>query len=347
MAYNSKVVHKVLSDFDNKYKAAAAKAEKEKKELYKKIPELWDIDGKLSGTYFEIAEIMLGSSGSSAESNYAAKIGEVKKKNQDLQEKRKLLLERSGYAADCTEPVYECQSCGDTGYINKGSVMCDCLRKALAAESINCSGLGRTIKNQTFENFDLNYYDKKKSSDNMVKESPYQHMKSVRDACRRFAENFRGEHTPNEVREEASERNLMFTGVTGLGKTHLSSAIAYEVIKKGYDVFYDSAQSILYSFEKERFSRAGTFDPDITERYMTCDLLIIDDLGTEYSGNMSVSSLYNLINMRLLDNKSMIISTNLTGNEMQKRYDDRIVSRIFGMFTILNFIGEDIRFKKL
>ena len=342
MAYNSKVVHKVLSDFENKYKTAAATAEKRKQELYKKIPELWDIDGKLSETYVELAGIMLNSPGDSAD----VKIGDIKRKNQDLLKKRKTLLERKGYAANYTEPLYECQVCEDSGYINRGEAMCDCLKKALAAESINYSGLGRTIKDQTFENFNLNYYDRKKSPDKLIPESPYKYMKSIYEDCKKFAADFGGKYFGDSNSEEI-KKNLLFMGTTGVGKTHLSSAIAYEVIKKGFDVFYDSAQSILYSFEKERFSRFGTFDPDIIERYMTCDLLIIDDLGTEYSGSMSVSSLYNLINMRLLENKSMIISTNLTGEEMQKRYDDRIVSRMFGMFTVLNFIGEDIRFKKI
>ena len=334
MAYNSKVVQKVLGVFDNKYKTAMADAEKRKRELYDKIPEIFDIDKKLSGTYKELAGILFP-----AANDFDVKINEAKKKNQDLLKKRKLLLEKAGYPENYTEPVYECNICEDTGY--KGDSMCDCFRKALAAESINHSGLGRVMKNQTFENFNLNYYDKKISSDKLIKESPYKHMKSISDECKKFAENFGAEqNNPDEF-----AKNLMFIGATGLGKTHLSSAVAYEVIKKGFDVFYDSAQSILYSFEKERFSRAGTFDADIIERYMTCDLLIIDDLGTEYSGNMAVSSLYNLINMRLLDNKSMIISTNLTGSEMQAKYDERIMSRIFGEFTILNFIGEDIRLK--
>ena len=340
MAYNSKVVKKVLGDFDNKYKAAAVNAENRKKELYIKIPGFQDIDKALSATYIELAGAMLNTSsdnGGEAET----KIGDIKKRNLDLQKKRKSLLKKSGYPENYTEPVYECPDCGDTGY--KNEIICDCLKKALAAESINYSGLGRVIKNQTFENFDLNHYDKKNSSEKfkMINESPYKYMKSIYADCKRFAENF------GEKNSDPTERNLMFMGPTGLGKTHLSSAVAHEVIKKGCDVFYDSAQSILYSFEKERFSRAGTFDPDIIERYMTCDLLIIDDLGTEYSGNMSVSSLYNLINMRLLENKSMIISTNLTSKEVELKYDARIVSRIFGEFSILNFIGDDIRFKKL
>ena len=337
MAYNNKIVQKVLSDFEDKYKKASADAEKRKKELYAQIPGLWDIDKKLSETHKELAGIVLKSNSGE---DFALKVGETKKKNQDLIKKRTNMLVKSGYPGNYTEPVYECPDCEDTGY--KSDIICGCLRKALAAESINHSGLGRAVKNQTFENFSLDYYDKKKSSDNMIKESQYKHMKSIFEVCKEYAKRFGGEYS------ETSERNLMFIGSTGLGKTHLSSAIACEVIQKGYDVYYDSAQSILYSFEKQRFTRSGTtFDPDIIERYMTCDLLIIDDLGTEFTGNMIVSSLYNLINMRLLENKSMIISTNLTGNEIQTRYDNRIVSRIFGEFTTLNFIGDDIRFKKL
>ena len=329
MAYNSKVVQKVLGDFDNKYKSAAVDAEKRKADLYNKMPELLDVDKKLEETYKQIAAIIFSGG------DYESKMIEAKKNNQNLIEKRNALLEGAGYPKNHTEPSYECALCGDTGY--RGDVMCECLRKALAAESINHSGLGQVIKNQTFENFNLNYYDKKKSSDTAVNEneSPYKHMKEICEECKKFAADFGGE-----------ARNLMFIGSPGLGKTHMSSAVAYEVIKKGYDVFYDSAQSILYSFEKERFSKAGIFDSEIIERYMSCDLLIIDDLGTEYSGNMAISSLYNLINVRLLKKKSMIISTNLTGSEMQNKYEARIMSRIIGEFTILNFIGDDIRLKK-
>ncbi|MCL2813369.1 MAG: ATP-binding protein [Oscillospiraceae bacterium] len=333
MAYNSTVVRKVLDDFDNKSKTAVTDAAKRKKELYDKIPELWETDKKLEETHKELAAVIFSGSGCEL------KMEEAKKKNRDLIAKRNSLLEKAGYDKAHTDPAYECAACEDTGY--QEELMCECLKKALAAESINHSGLGRAIKNQTFENFNLNYYDKKKSSDAEQSESPYRHMKEVCEECKKFAENFTNAENP-----EKHVKNLMFIGPSGLGKTHMSSAITCEVIKRGCDVFYDSAQSILYSFEKERFSKAGSFDSEIIDRYMSCDLLIIDDLGTEYSGNMALSSLYNLINMRLLEKKSMIISTNLTGSEMQNKYDARIMSRIIGEFTILNFIGEDIRLKK-
>jgi len=327
MAYNNKIIKKVLGDFENKYKAASAAAEKRRKELHGKIPGFSDIEKELAGTYRELSRIMLG-----PKEEFDLKIGGIKKQNTELQKKRKSLIKEAGYPANYAEPAYECKTCEDTGY--KGGVVCDCLKKALAAESINHSGLGRVIKNQTFENFKLEHYKNQKKSS-------YRYMGSIRDDCKTFVLNFGGKYSGDV------KRHLMFMGPPGLGKTHLSSAIAVEVIKKGFDVYYDSAQSILYSFEKERFSRSGTFDSEILERYMTCDLLIIDDLGTEYSGNMSVSSLYNLINMRLLDNKSMIISTNLTGDEIKMKYDERIVSRIFGDFTPLQFIGEDIRIKEV
>jgi len=320
MAYNSKVVKKVLGDFDSKSQSAIIEAEKRKTELYGKIPGLFDIDKKLEETYKKLASIVI------LKNEVDFKIDELKKYNRDLIAKRNSLLEGAGYPKNHTEPAYECAACEDSGY--RGELMCECLKKALAAESINHSGLGRTIKNQKFENFDLNYYDK----------TAYMDMKEICDKCKKFAETF-GEELPGA-------KNLMFIGSSGLGKTHMSSAIAHEVIKKGHDVFYDSAQSILYSFEKERFSKSGTFDSEIIERYMGCDLLIIDDLGTEYSGNMAISSFYNLVNMRLLEKKSMIISTNLTGNELKKKYDERIMSRIIGEFALLNFVGDDIRLKK-
>ena len=328
MAYNSKVVQKVFSDFENKEKAAVHAAKKRKDELYKKLPELRRIDEGLALAHIEIIGSVINPG-----DDISIKLENIKNNNKNLQKQRRLLLKDNNYEENYTEPVYECAECSDSGYTEKE--ICGCLKRALAAESANSSGFGRII--DSFENFNLNYYDKRKSSDPKINESPYRHMKGIYEKCWEFAEKFG---------ENETLKNLIFIGKPGLGKTHLSSAVAFEIIKKGYDVYYDSAQSILYSFEKERFSRQGTFDYEIIERYMTCDLLIIDDLGTEYPGNMSVSSLYNLINMRLTDKKSMIISTNLTLDDIHVKYDERIFSRIFGEFEPLNFVGDDVRFKK-
>lgn len=343
MAYNGKVINKVLNDYENKAKNALMEAEKRRNEIYKKLPDLAEIDKKLFETYLELVGIITAKSREDAES----KINYVKRKNMTLQEQRKTLLELNGYPANYTEPVYKCMVCQDTGYkkintLSREEIMCECLKKALAAESLNYSGLGKMVKVQNFRNFKLDYYDKTVPDSSKKDESPYMIMKDNRKTCIEFVQNFGAFGNM-----ENSKRNLMFIGPTGLGKTHLSSAIAYEVIQKGFDVLYDTAQNILYSFEKDRFSKAGTFDSDIIERYMTCDLLIIDDLGTEYSGTMSVSSLYNIINSRLIETKSTIISTNLDTQGMSRKYDDSIVSRILGNFATLHFVGDDIRYKKL
>ena len=334
MPYNSKVVKKVLSDFENKEKAAVAAAEKRKQELYKILPELFYIDQELSKTQFKLVNDILNSSGAAVET--AARIEKTKYGNLELQRKRTEILKNSSYPEDYTKPRYECDFCKDVGY--QGEDMCICLKRALSAEGLKYSGLSEITKNQSFKNFNLNYYSKEKDKSG---KSPYNVMKSNLENCIKFADEYK---TPEF--ENSPNKNLFFCGNTGLGKTHLSSAIARELIGKGFDVVYETAQKIVYAFEKERFSRIGEYDEDATERYLNCDLLIIDDLGTEYPGAMSISTIFNIINSRLVKNKNMIISTNMTYAQLQTRYDDRIASRILGEFTILEFIGSDVRYSK-
>ena len=328
MAYNSKVVQKVLTDFANKEKTAMLTAQKRRNALYGELPELRRAEAGLAQTHKEIIESVMNPG-----NDIRIKLENIKNRNKNLQEQRKLILEHNGYPGNYTDPVYDCAGCGDTGY--KNGVMCGCLKRALAIESANESGFGEVIKNQNFKNFSLAYYEKSNSAG--AEPGAYEQMVTVFESCRNYAKKF---GQPNSV------KHLLFMGRTGLGKTHMSSAIAGEVIKKGYDVYYNSAQSILYSFEKERFSRYGEFDHDIIERYMTCDLLIIDDLGTEYTGSMYASSLYTLINIRLAENKAMIISTNLSYDDISKRYDERVVSRMAGEFSLVYFVGDDVRLQK-
>ena len=336
MAYNSKVVKKVLTDMQNKEKKAILDAKKRKNELYIKLPELRELDEKLIGTYKEI----IGRIGSSINpiDDTTVKLDDIKADNQSLQKQRKLILEQHGYSADYTEPVYNCKNCSDTGYRNDD--MCVCLKRALALESVNESGFGDIIKSQNFKNFSLDYYKKDTSNENKDEAecSPYEQMAMVLEQCKNYAKRF--------GQSNSSVRHLIFVGGTGLGKTHMSSAIAGEIIKKGYDVYYNSAQNILSSFEKERFSYRNEFDADIIERYRSCDLLIIDDLGTEYTGSVYATSLYGLINARLAANKAMLITTNLGYEDMRRKYDERIVSRILGEFATVYFVGDDIRMQK-
>jgi DNA replication protein DnaC len=187
------------------------------------------------------------------------------------------------------------------------------------------------IKTQSFETFDISFYkDDKKASAN---------IDTILSACRSYADEF----------SAGSRSNLLFRGSTGLGKTHLSTSIAKVVIERGYDVVYDTAQNIFTDFESERFSHNynNGGSEKLTARYLDCDLLIIDDLGAEMSNQFTVSCLYNIINTRINFDRSAIINTNLTWDELRRRYSDRITSRLFGEFKPYEFIGSDIRAKKL
>ena len=186
------------------------------------------------------------------------------------------------------------------------------------------------MEEQSFDNFSLDYY----------KTSPeaYKQMSRILLITKGFADNF--------IPQKSG--NMVFFGGTGLGKTHLSSAIARTVIGKGCDVFYSTAVGCLGDFEYQRFGNStGGDESGDTSRYFECDLLIIDDMGTEVNNQFTTSVLYNIINTRLSRRLSTIISTNLTQEEFRRRYWDRITSRVLGEYTVLPFVGVDIRAQKL
>ena len=217
--------------------------------------------------------------------------------------------------------------CRDTGYID--GKMCSCMRRDLIMAGYESSGIGKLIAKQNFENFDLSYY----------RSTEREQMERVFAAVKNYAETFR----------EAGGRNMLFIGMTGLGKTHLSSACAKAVIDRGFDVVYESAQNIFSDFEYERFNRGYNTDAqnEKTARYFETDLLIIDDLGTEVVNQFTTACLYNIVNTRMCSGKGMIINTNLKKEELVAKYQDRITSRLFGEFEICLFMGKDIRSQKL
>jgi DNA replication protein DnaC len=247
--------------------------------------------------------------------------------NQDLQARREQYLLKAGYPADYDLPPFACQKCKDTGY--DGQKMCTCLRAALSREGMKRSGVGKLFETQRFETFRLDYY----RHDPRV----YAIMQNYLEMCRRFADGFQAEQSGN----------LLLCGGTGLGKTHLSTSIAGVVVEKGFDVLYESAPNLLSAYEAERFGRGSGALVSDTTRYLTCDLLIIDDLGAEMTNAFTVGIIYNLLNTRIVSGKSTIISTNLTPDELRSRYTDRVASRLFGEFTVMRFEGKDIRLQKI
>ena len=247
----------------------------------------------------------------------------IKKRNLELMDKRRAELKRIGLGEDYTDIKYTCPKCSDSGFV--GSKMCSCLKEVLVMMNIESSGMGKLIDKQSFDNFDLEWYNDDPET--------YKQMARNLKYARSYAESF-----------GTKCENIFMIGDTGTGKTHISTSIARSIISRGFDVIYDSVQNIISDFEDDRFHSGYGEHERRADKYMECDLLIIDDLGTEFTNQFSVSCLYNLINTRHNRAKPTIISTNLGANELGKKYEGRIYSRIIGCdYKILNFKGKDHR----
>ena len=212
-----------------------------------------------------------------------------------------------GYPADYTDPQYECLQCRDTGFVN--AKMCSCMRRDLVLAAYESSGLGELMRTQSFDSFDLSYYDQKNGDRDQ--------MSRNLNLLRKYAEEF-----------DHKSANLLLLGGTGLGKTHLSTALARRVIDRGFDVYYTGAVGMFADFENVRFGQSTEQAAEDPRRYTACDLLIIDDLGTEVSNQFTNSCLYTVLNNRINLGRPTVISTNLNGKELQARYADRITSRL-------------------
>ena len=256
------------------------------------------------------------------------KSGEVEKhikrlseKNLEAQRKKANLLKQNGFDEDYLEVPYTCKKCEDTGFVN--GKFCECHLKLLQQLSFDELCKLSSLKLSSFESFSLDYYRNP---------AERERMSDVFEYCRDYAEDF-----------DCQSPNLYFYGKTGLGKTHLSLAIANGVIKKGYNVVYGSAQNLFSKIEREKFGRSNEPDGTTEDILLNCDLLILDDLGAEFSTAFTVSAIYNIINTRLCEGRPTIINSNLEFDEIEKKYSSRIASRIIGNYVSIEFCGEDIR----
>lgn len=242
--------------------------------------------------------------------------------NLDAQDRRKALLRKNGFPEDWLDVPYTCKECEDTGSVN--GLVCECYKNLLRSIEYEklCSKL--PVNKCSFENFKLDYYPEGAGI------SPRKRMESVFDYCKAYAADF-GKSSPS----------LLLYGMTGLGKTHLSLAVAGKAVEAGYGVIYTSAQNLFNRLEREKFGRAE--DNNTEQSILDCDLLIVDDLGAEFSTQFTVSALYNIVNCRDLEGRPTIISTNLSPEKLKDTYSDRIASRILSNYVILQFDGADIR----
>ena len=316
--YSYENYYKVKEEIESRRIRAISEADARAEELRSISEEIKAIDEELSSTGLHIFKVACS----------GGDIAPIRAHNEELSARRLEIIKRLGYPEDYTDVKFTCPTCSDTGYIG-GTRMCSCLREELIRATIQSSGIGNLIEKQSFDNFDLELY----------KDNPevYERMKRNLSLAKSFVTGF-----------AKNKGNILLVGTTGTGKTHISTAIAREIIHQGYDVVYDSIHNIIYDFEADKF-KSGYNQTDLrSEKYLECDLLIIDDLGTEFSNQFTISCLYNLINTRINRGLSTIISTNLTATELSEKYDGRICSRLLGRDTlVLMFGGKDMRiFKK-
>ena len=295
-----------------------------RQEVYARLPRVQQIDTALRGQMRELAGLTLW--GGKAVSEDLAKL---EAENLQLQQERRTLITAAGYPADYTDDRYNCPDCRDTGYTD--GRMCSCLRRiynALVTQQLSTLLRG----DERFSKFDLGLYP---DLPNENGNNPRECMAIIRDFCEAYARQFDGRGP-----------NLAFSGGPGLGKTFLSACIAKVVSENGWSVAYDSAAACLGAFEKERFSR----DPEeksaavaTVRQYLSCDLMILDDLGTEMNLPFSHSLVYQIVNERLVNRRKTVLSTNLSVDDIGRRYGEAVLSRIRGEYQIAWFFGEDIR----
>ncbi len=257
-------------------------------------------------------------------------IEEQKNRNLAAQQEIQVLLRKNGLAPDYLETKYTCPRCEDTG-VSDGK-LCACQIEVLKNLAFAEAGRKSPLKFSRFEDFRLDYYDD--AYDKKYECSPRERMETILNFCKDYAADF-----------DADSPSILMYGETGLGKTHLSLAIAGEVIGKGYHVLYNSAQNIFNELQKERFGKTDT-NGQYEAMLLECDLLVMDDLGAEFSTQFTNAALYNIINTRINMSLPTIISTNMNMKELEERYTRRISSRLIGEYAALCFIGADVRQRK-
>ncbi len=317
------VYKKVMREYEQKRVAANRKIAKHNAEIYKKVPEIQEIDRRLTELAIGISKQILSQSKDTQEL-----VLDLKSKIENLNAMKRDLL-KENRLTQLSAGLWECENCKDTGYI--ADKKCLCLKQRLIDNYYELSNIKEVMKSENFDTFDFRYYSEETDPKNGL--SPRANMQLIYASCMDFV--------------TGGEGNLLFYGETGLGKTFLCNCIAKDMLDKEKTVLYVTAPRMFKKIEDYRFNRDEMPDANQqTELIFQVDLLIIDDLGSEFSTVVTNTELFNIINSRLLEKRPTVISTNLNLTDFQSQYSDRIVSRLFGNYKLLRFFGDDIRVKK-
>ena len=293
-------------------------------EVYKKLPEFKSLDESISILSVQYGKKLLNGDDHALVS--------LKEELEILRSSKKNLLVSAGFPEDYLEPVYDCPDCKDTGYI--GNQKCHCFKKAVIKLLYEESNIREFPTEASFENFSLDFYSSS-LYDKTTWRSARAMMEDTLKICRRFIDSFGDEF-----------QNLFFYGSVGVGKTFLSTCIAREIMNREYSVLYFSAPQLFSALSQSKFDRNDVDAKNMNEYIFNCDLLIIDDLGSEYTNAFIAAQFFTCINERLLHRKSTIISTNLSLESIADLYTERSFSRITSSYALLKIIGDDIRIKK-
>ena len=302
----------------------AAKAEQERRteQIHREIPETVELDRHLHGACLAI--LRAAASGHDAEA-IAARVHMIEQRCNDAQTMLRQILRAHGYPEDYLALHYSCKLCSDTGFV--GGEPCECLKREIGRVGAERMNAQSQLSLCSFETFSLHYYRN-------LPEEQYRAMQAIYRTCYDYAEHFSTE----------SSQSIFMIGPTGVGKTHLSLSIANVLLKRGFGVIYDSMGALMMRLDHEKF-RSTEGSGDTLSALLDCDLLILDDFGTEFDSKFSRSMVYTLVNTRLNSGKPMIVNTNISREQIRERYSDRVLSRLISSIN-LQFHGKDIRYQK-
>lgn len=321
-------LREILLEYEDRRAKAVQKKNQCVREVYSRIPEIYDIDCEMESFGLNAMRAYLVNGHDPVEA-----IRSLRSRTEALSERKKELLSAAGYPEDYMDIHYSCPLCQDTGYVQYQK--CRCLQQRLIDEAYNQSGMRRILLRENMQTFDPALFSDRPFGTEAV--TPRQNILQILHSIKRSVSEF-----------SLRPQNFLFSGTTGTGKTFMCNCFAKELLDLGYTVLYATAYDLCQCLERERFrDRARDTRTTIsTDLIYSCDLLIIDDLGTEFSNSLSAAELFHCVNQRILDQRSTLISTNLTQKELKNAYGDRFASRITGSFAFCRFYGPDLRLEK-
>lgn len=328
MSLNNSQYEIIQHKFEEIQQVNKSREIKRREFAYKKIPKIKEIDEQIAQNSIRYAKYSLLKS--------YTNLSNLKLENDRLIFKKHELLRKYNLQPNYLDHIYNCPICKDTGYIGNTNKKCNCFNKFVIDLLYKQSNIRKKLEIQNFNTLDLNYYSTENIEDNTTNQkSPYENMKYIVNKCKEFTKNF-----------DKNNENILITGKTGLGKTFLTNCIAKEILDSGHTIIYLSAFQLFQILENKSFSKENEEkeEADSTFNYiLDCDLLIVDDLGTELNNSFTNSQLFLCMNERILRNKSTVISTNLSIENLKDTYSDRVFSRFIGYYNIYSIYGQDIR----